>query len=183
VNEELFAASGADLVARRSVIVARRTLMLATTPLLPVFLQHLIVQNDAFAERVVARLKSVLQHKAPAIWTAHLADGAAAGLREARGQNAHIQLRHILSHARTREPEPLPCLCLLLERGASRTYLPEANHELHEGDRLLFAGREMARDEIRWLLTEPYALLTVASGRNIPRGTLWRWLSRRRKHA
>ena len=36
-NDELFDSSGADLVARRSLIVARRILAMATTPLLPVF--------------------------------------------------------------------------------------------------------------------------------------------------
>ena len=181
-NEELFDASGAELVARRSIIVARRALMLATTPLLPVFLQHLINQNEAFAQRVASKLQNVLQRKAPAIWTVHLVDKAATGLHEARSSNVQVELRHILSNARTAEPEPLPCFCLLLERGASRTYLPEPDHDLHEGDRLLFAGRTIAQDEIHWLITEPYVLQSIASGRDVPRGVVWRWLTRRGKH-
>ena len=39
-NDELFDSSGADLVARRSLIVARRILAMATIPLLPVFIER-----------------------------------------------------------------------------------------------------------------------------------------------
>ena len=42
---------------------------------------------------------------------------------------------------RAEDPEPLECVCLLLERGASRLFLPGPQQELIEGDRLLFAGR------------------------------------------
>ncbi|MGH8035939.1 MAG: hypothetical protein ACREO9_11985, partial [Lysobacterales bacterium] len=61
----------------------------------------------------------------------------------------------------------------------SRTFLPDPTHELHGNDRLLFAGRENARPEIAWTLTEPHALIANASGKIMPRGTVGRWLDRR----
>ncbi|HLF29844.1 MAG TPA: hypothetical protein VI566_02315 [Xanthomonadales bacterium] len=57
--------------------------------------------------------------------------------------------------------------------------MPDPMQELHVEDRLLFAGRDEARREIAWTLSEPHALLANASGRIVPRGTLWRWLERR----
>jgi len=54
-NDELFESSRADLVARRSLIVARRMLTVATTPLLPVFLTHLVHEDEAFTARLKAR--------------------------------------------------------------------------------------------------------------------------------
>ena len=179
-NDELFDSSGADLVARRSLIVARRFLLVATTPLLQTFLQHLVQHTDDFAQRVAARLQSTLHGRAPAIWTVALAGQSARGLEEARQAQVRIQLKHVLQNSRIDSAEHLPCVCLLLERGASRTFLPEASQELHAGDRLLFAGRESAKWEINWSLTEPHALIGNATGRIMPRGAVWRWLARKR---
>jgi voltage-gated potassium channel Kch len=181
-NTELFEAAAADLVARRSLIVARRILMVATTPLLQVFLQHLINQDEAFAHRVAARLKSSLHGEAPSIWTAELSGTMANGLNLARQDGIPISLAHILDHSRTAEHQHLHCVCLLLERGASRTYLPDPSQDLHVGDRLLFAGRESARNEIAWTLTEPHTLIAKSTGRIMPRGALWRWLDGRKDH-
>jgi len=179
-NDELFDQSRADLVARRSLIVARRVLMVATTPLLQTFLQHLVAQDDRFAQQVAARLQSVLGGQAPAIWTAELSGPLSTGLEEAHSENVRPQLGHILHNARSLEHEHLPSVCLLLERGAARTFLPDLSQELHVGDRLLFAGRESSRLEISWSLTEPHTLLSIATGRHVPRGSLWRWLEARR---
>ncbi len=71
-HNELFKSSGADLVARRSRIVARHILSFVTTPLLQSFLQHLIRSDDDFAERTAARLKDVLDNRAPNIWVFEL---------------------------------------------------------------------------------------------------------------
>jgi voltage-gated potassium channel len=182
-NDDLFDASGAHLVARRALIVARRILQLATTPLLQVFLQHLLSQDDAFAQRVAARLQSTLRGKAPELWTSELSGIMAKGLDEAKQLNVRIHLNHVLRHSRLQSADHLPCVCLLLERGASRIFLPEAAQELHVGDRLLFAGRQEARREIAWSLSEPYALIANATGRIMPRSALWRWLNRRRNIA
>ena len=49
-HDDLFDTSRADLVARRSQIVARRILAVATTPLLPVFLEQ--IQRRSAGQRV-----------------------------------------------------------------------------------------------------------------------------------
>ncbi len=179
-NDGLFDASGADLISRRALIVARRMLLMTTTPLLQTFLQHLINQHEDFAQRVAARLQSFLHGRAPAIWVTELKGNMARGLEDAKTLGVRIQLSHITRYSRETKKRPLPCICLLLERGASRTFLPDANQELHSGDRLLFAGRDGAHHEIEWTLTEPHALTGNATGRTMPRGYLWRWLSGRR---
>jgi voltage-gated potassium channel len=181
VNDQLFDASGADLVARRSMIVARRILMVATTPLLQTFLQHLVRQSDEFAQRVAARLKPALKGRAPVIWSSQLSGRLASGIREAERYSVKTELAHILHHSRTVEGEQLPCICLLLQRGAARIFLPDPAQELHQDDRLLFAGRDEARREIEWTLSEPPALMANATGRVMARGALWRWMQRRKR--
>jgi Trk K+ transport system NAD-binding subunit len=178
-NDPLFDACGAEVVARRGMILARQALLIATTPLLETFLQHLIRQDEHFAQKLTARLHPMLEGKAPAIWVAHLTGNMATDLVKAKQDGVAIALSHLLHNSREVAQQRLPCLCLLIERGASRTFLPESTEDLHAGDRLLFAGRESAQHEIAWSLTEPGALINSATGRIMPEGTLRHWLGRR----
>jgi Trk K+ transport system NAD-binding subunit len=180
-NDALFDASGAHLVAKRSQIVARRILAVVTTPLLQPFLQHLVRQDDDFAERTAARLKSVLANKAPSMWVVELSDHLAAGLRTARQEGIRLHLEHITHNTRVEGAETLACVCLVLERGAQRIFLPEPDYELLEGDRLLFAGRGSARREMAWALSDPNSLMGYATNKHLPRGLIWRWLWRRQQ--
>ena len=177
-NDELFESSRADLVARRSLIVARRMLTVATTPLLPVFLTHLVHEDEAFTARLKARLEAVLHGHAPNLWTEELTAGHADAIIAAANDGVDIRLEHITYNLRMEDPESLECVCLLLERGASRLFLPGPKQELLAGDRLLFAGRGTARREMIWNLTEPRVLIQFATGRPQARGAVMRWLAR-----
>ncbi len=179
-NDDLFDVSGADLVARRSLIVARRILAVATTPLLPVFIDHLIHQGEDFANSVKHRLAGVLDGRAPSLWTMHLTGIWAESLRAAKSEGVQVRMEHLTRNARTPENVSLACVCLLLERGSSRLFLPGPDYPLQEGDTLLFAGRGAARDEMLFALREPTALVSVASGRPQPRGAIMRRLARKR---
>jgi voltage-gated potassium channel len=178
-HAELFASSGADLIARRSRIVARQMLSFVTTPLLQSFMQHLIRTDDSFAERTAARLKDVLDNRAPSIWVFELKGEIARNLRFVRARTSKVTLEHIIRNSRSEENELLPCVCLTLERGAQRVFLPDSNTELQIHDRLLFAGRGLARRQMLWTLMDSHSLLVNTSGKHMPRGALWRWLSRR----
>lgn len=178
-HNELFKSSGADLIARRSRIVARQALSFVTTPLLQSFLQHLIRTDDSFAERTAARLQDVLENRAPSIWVYELKGEIARNLRFARSQTSKVTLEHIIRNSRSEENEFLPCVCLTLERGAQRRFLPDSNTELQIHDRLLFSGRGEARRQMLWTLKDSHSLLVNASGKHLPRGALWRWMSKR----
>ena len=179
-NDELFDTAQADLVARRSLIVARRILAVATTPLLPVFNDHLIHQEDSFAEAVEHKLAKVLNGLSPSLWTIDLTDDLALSLNAAAREGVSIKLEHLMQHAHTTKSENLPCVCLLLERHSLRVFMPRPNQELMPGDRLLFAGRGMSRREMMFSLTEPTALVSLATGRPQPRGAIMRRLARKR---
>ena len=68
----------------------------------------------------------------------------------------------------------------MLERDSLRLFLPEPDQVLLKGDRLLFAGRGSARREMIFSLTEPTALVSLATGRPQPRGAIMRRLARKR---
>jgi len=178
-HDALFDSSKANLVARRSLIVARQILSVVSTPLLQSFMQHLIRSADDFAERTAARLQDVLKKRAPNIWVLELRGEIARHLRFVRAKTTGVNLEHITRSSRSEEREELPCVCLSLERGAQRIFLPEPNTELQVGDRLLFAGRNRARRQMLWTLHDAHALMGNISGKHLPRGALWRWLSTR----
>ena len=177
-HNQLFDSSKADLVARRSLIVARKILSVVTTPLLLAFMQHLIRTDESFAERTAARLKDVLKNRAPSIWAFELRGEIARNLRFVRTRTNKVQLEHISRNSRSEENEMLPCVCLTLERGAQRIFLPDADTELQINDCLLFAGRDVARRQMLWTLMDTHSLMGNISGRQLPRGALWRWLSK-----
>lgn len=177
--DELFESSGADLVARRSLIVARKIISFVTTPLLQSFMQHLIRSDDSFAERTAARLKDVLENRSPSIWVFELRGEIARNLRFVRAQTSGVNLEHICRNSRSEENEKLPCVCLTLERGAQRIFLPGPDTELQINDRLLFAGRDHARRQMLWTMMDSHSLMGNISGKQLPRGALWRWLSKR----
>ena len=68
----------------------------------------------------------------------------------------------------------------MLERASLRQFMPGEREVLMEGDRLLFAGRGAARREMIYSLTEPTTLVSLATGRHLPRGAIMRRLARRR---
>jgi Trk K+ transport system NAD-binding subunit len=177
-HNELFDSSGADLVARRSLIVARKILSVVTTPLLQSFMQHLIRTDDDFAKRTANKLKKVLKNRAPSIWAFELKGEVARNLRFVRAQTNRVTLDHMMHNSRSEENELLPCVCLTLERGAQRLFLPDPDTELQIHDRLLFAGRDHARRQMLWTMFDSHSLLGNVSGKHLPRGSLWRRLSR-----
>jgi Trk K+ transport system NAD-binding subunit len=178
-NDALFDSSAADLVALRSRIVARQILSFVTTPLLQSFLQHLVRSDEAFAKRTAARLNDVLDKRAPNIWVIELKGEMAKNLRFVRSLTSKITLDHIIRNSRSEENEYLSCVCLSMERGAQRIFLPDGNTELQIHDRLLFAGRDIARRQMLWTLFDSHSLLVNISGKHLPRGAVWRWLSKR----
>ncbi len=178
-NDALFVASGAQLVAQPTLIVARRVLGVSTTPLLKTFLEHLVHQDKDFANRARHLLHERLGDRAPVIWVNDLSAEAARGVIATCEEGIEPQLDHLLHNTRSGHDEQLRCVCLVLERGAQRFFLPQPEQTLKAGDRLLFAGRSDARDEITRALADPVLLLDYVTPDNMPRTALGRWLKRR----
>jgi len=180
INDALFDAAHIDLVAKRSLIVARRILAIVSTPLLQSFLQELVKRDEEFAKRLHAKLKNTLHGHAPSMWDVDLSGEDAADLRLAQRNHVRLRLRNLVHNARSIEGERLDCVCLVLQRGAQRLFLPDEDLELVEGDRLLFAGRGRARHEMLWGLSDENALVGAEIGKQLPRGAIWRWFWKRR---
>lgn len=178
-HDALFDNLKADLVARRSLIVARRILSVVSTPLLLSFMQHLFRSDERFAKHVKAKLEHVLKERAPNIWVLELKGELARNLRFVRSKSREVKLDDISRHSRSEDNEHLPCVCLSLERGAQSLFLPGPDTELQINDRLLFAGRDLAHKQMLWTLNDAHSLLGNVTGTHLPRGSIWRWISER----
>ncbi len=179
-NQALFDSLEADLIARRSHIVARWILAEVTTPLLTPFLVHMLKSKDAWVKRLQHRLEAVLKGYAPNLWLVEISGQDAEGLRICQQFGIKVNLAALTHNTRVESDEQLACVCLVIE-GGGRYFMPDDQVELKQGDRLLFAGRSSARREIFWTLSDPNRLLSYSAGVNLPRGAIWRWWYKRRK--
>ena len=180
-HDVLFDGSQADLVARRSLIVARRILSVVSAPLLQSFMQHLIRTDEDFAKRVKAKLEDVLGNRAPHIWVLELKGAIADNLYYVRSRSREVTLNDISRHSRSEDNEKLPCVCLSLERGAQTIFMPGPETELQINDKLLFAGRDRAHKQMLWTVNDPHSLMGNVTGEHLPRGLIWRWISERKR--
>ncbi|MCF6226646.1 MAG: NAD-binding protein [Xanthomonadales bacterium] len=181
-NSILFETAEIDLIARRSHIVARRILALVTTPLLRPFLEYMIHQKDNWAERLAHKLEPILKGRAPNLWLIDINGIDAAGVQVCNKLNIKVKITNLSHNSRFHNEQSLSSICLVLERGGQRIFLPEDEHEIKEGDRLLFAGRSRARRDMFWTLSDPNRLLSNAAGVDLPRGAIWRWWYKKRQH-
>jgi hypothetical protein len=70
---------------------------------------------------------------------------------------------------------------LMLEREGATILLPPEDTPLKPGDRILFAGDDVARRLQMRYLTEPGTVAWVCSGSEPPRGFIFRWWEQRRR--
>ena len=85
---------------------------------------YLVNQDERFAHRLKHRLEAVLHGFAPGLWTINLVGEWANSLHVAAREGTTTRLRHLTLNPRSQEADELPCVCLLLERGSLRTFLP-----------------------------------------------------------
>jgi len=70
---------------------------------------------------------------------------------------------------------------LMIEREGTHQLLPPEDTPLKPGDRILFAGDDVARRLQKRYLTEPGTVAWVCSGSEPARGFIFRWLEQRRR--
>ncbi|MCO5099323.1 MAG: potassium channel family protein [Burkholderiaceae bacterium] len=202
-NAVLFENFRADLVMRPSEIVADECVALLTSPLLVRFLGQVRRQTDAWADRVIHRLRDTSGKQAPATWEVRIdreqapalcehgvappapasrksagdGDGPSRPTRDDSATRPPLRLGDLLRdpHDRSRRIE---ATALLVLRSGRETLLPTDDWKLAEADELLFAGREAARRFIEIGLHDRGVLDYLVTGREP--GRHWPWQRSRR---
>ncbi len=177
---ELFANSGADIVAERHDIVARSMLTSLTAPLLDDFLAEMYRQDDGWSLRVLQALQSWGISESPDFWVVELGQGEGQALVEVERFGVQVTGSVLGVDPRQRE-QALPCTALLLRRlSGESVFLPDQHVPLMEGDQVLYAGLPEAKPWTHWLLSDALSLYYAATGHTLPRSWLGRVWHRRR---
>jgi voltage-gated potassium channel len=175
-NGALFDAAELDLVMRHSETIAEVILAHLTSPLLPLFQERAREQDSDWANELLSRISAVTGERVPAVWDVRLDRETAPALVE-RLDAGPVTLGELLRHPGRRE-RSLPCLALMLRRGADRwpVLAPEDDTTLGEDDQILFCGHGTMAARIARALCDPNALEFQLTGVDRPQGWLWRRL-------
>lgn len=178
INEELFKAVEADILMHPSLIVAQRIRTLLSAPLLNEFVSAADEEPDSWSCELVSRLVALVETKPPILWELRIDASVGPVARLLAAQGHAPTLEDILRDPRQRS-DRLPAIILVHQRAGEHRPLPTLDQPLRVGDRLLLCGRLGARDWMQWTLNNPDVLTYVVTGRELPRGLVWRWLRRR----
>ncbi len=178
-NDALFDAARVNLNMQTSTIIARGVLALIMTPLLADFLRLARHRDEEWANLLVSRVSGVVTELAPQTWTLVIDEHKSPAVVQMLAEGVAVSIAQIMTRPvdRTR---PLPCVPLLLKRGANLLLQPDMETPLENGDQLLFCGVHEARLEMKTTTRNFNALTYVLTGAERPDGYVWRWLSRRK---
>jgi Trk K+ transport system NAD-binding subunit len=177
----LFAAVGVDSLLVPTEVVAHEVFAQLSTPLLWRFLRELPHRDDRFAAELVDRLSERCDRHLQALWKIRLTRAEApalAGWLAAGG----ARLGDLLRDPDDRDVQ-LPAVVLMVLRGGQCLLAPGDDTELRPGDELLLAGRPAARRGLDTTMVVDAAREYVVTGRHVPAGWAWRWLTRAERPA
>ena len=174
-DHALITAAHANMAFVQSNLMVHECLQILKTPMLGRFIGHLRAAGPELAATTIARARERSGDGAPLAWT-FACDVMQPGMFGAFFQRPGDPLRigHLVADP-TDPSERLAATALLLERQGEPQLLPEDGTELQPGDRILFVGKDAARRLQLRYLNEPGAVAWVCSGREPPRGLVFRW--------
>lgn len=178
-DSEIFQAAKLDLIMEPSRLIVWRILPLITTPILSRFLRLLRADKGDMANDLQQRILLLCKGVTPETWSFEINNEAASAIYSAVDSGCDVRIRHLMMRPTNRHEE-LPCIPLLLNRGEKNYMLPDPDMQLRRGDRVLFTAKYGSRRVMEWILHNPKALEYVVTGNELPDGTVWRWIARRR---
>jgi len=177
-NQIAFDATRADLVLQSSLTTARRVLKHLISPQVQQFIDYLRDQGEDVCEQTVQRLNSMIGDSPPHLWYVQVSDDEASSVTE------HLQNGKSLNLAQLRkDPHNLDgliaCMPLTIKRGGQCIMLPGDDEQVLPDDEILFCGTEHSEVMLSATMNNAYTLDYLISGRDKPRGYLFRWLDDR----
>jgi len=171
-NRALFDAFDADMTMVSSELIASQCLAVLRAPLLGPFLEIARTESADWANALLERLERQIGQRAPAMWgvTLNISEAPAFYRLLMEGGSAKVE---DLSRDPAERGSQLACVPLCLARAGERIVLPEYTLALQAGDHILFAGRSIARDRQRVLLSNPKVRDYVLTGNDGPASWAW----------
>jgi Trk K+ transport system NAD-binding subunit len=182
-NTPLFQAAKLDLAMQPGAMMAQQVAALMMSPMLVQFLQLAKHQDDEWANILISRITTLTGEEHPITWKYKITAAAAPALYETIEKGGTVTVGDLL-----KDPTDRECLLgsvplMISSPGEPPVMLPEDDHVLHLGDRLLFTGTTEAHNRMGWVINNFNALEYVLTGIDRPSGYIFQWLHRERTRA
>ncbi len=182
-DRALVEAAHADVTFVQSDLMVHECLQLLKTPMLGRFIARLREAEPVVAAVTIKRVLDEVGEGAPSAWRFEC-DVMQAGMFAAFFQHRDGAFRIADLLADPTDPQVrMRAAALMLERKGEVQLLPTVDTSLKAGDRILFVGDDSARRLQSRYLIEPGTVSWVLSGKEPPRGAIFRWWQRRARGA
>jgi hypothetical protein len=121
----------------------------------------------------------VLAERAPETWSLKVSRVRTPAIVEQLHKGGSFSVGQLIMDPRNTTAR-LPCVPLyLLRANNEEILLPAEDTLLQVGDQLLFCGQAQAQTRMCWTARDFNTLNYLCTGRDLPGGTIWRWLAAR----
>ncbi|MGB5340222.1 MAG: NAD-binding protein [Gammaproteobacteria bacterium] len=178
-NDAIFTAAHTDITMQPDTLIGQRVVDLLMRPLLSSFLRLAREQNEDWANLLVSRVVGVLAERAPETWSLKVSRVRTPAIVEQLHKGGSFSVGQLIMDPRNTTAR-LPCVPLyLLRANNEEILLPAEDTLLQVGDQLLFCGQAQAQTRMCWTARDFNTLNYLCTGRDLPGGTIWRWLAAR----
>ncbi len=175
-NKLVFRNSRCDFIMEPGRIIANRVLAQLKTPLLPLFLEHLLYCDDVWAHTLVNRMSSVVGDQELDSWSIRVSEVESPAITTMLAEQS-VSLRYLNKDPGRRDRQ-LSCFPLLFKRGEDVKLLPGELQELQPGDEILFCGLARAHRKMELSINNYNVLFYLLTGEDPPSSLLARMLRR-----
>ncbi len=177
-NQIAFDAAKVDLILQSSLTTARRILKHLISPYIQILINYLRDQGEDVTKTLVQRIKLAIGDQQPHLWRVNLCSAEALAIVEHLQSNKPLALAELIRNPYNRS-KSIPCLPLAIERNGECIMLPENNISLCHCDEILLCGTEYGETLLSATLNNPYTLNYLITGKDQPRGYVFRWINQR----
>ena len=180
-DRALVEAARANIKFVQSDVMVNECLQVLKTPMLSRFISRVRAGDREQASAVLAHVRREVGDGSPHSW-AFECDVLQPGMFFAFFQRpgASFRIQQLMADP-TNPGTRMRVTPLMIEREGTHQLLPPEDTPLKPGDRILFAGDDVARRLQKRYLTEPGTVAWVCSGSEPARGFIFRWLEQRRR--
>lgn len=162
-NRSVFRAAPVDLVMLSGYVVAAEVLRVVRAPQLATFLRAARDEDEVWAAALLQKVRDAVGDRVVESWSIDVTTARASGLCGAISSGQKVLLSGLLVPP-DKGSGPLHALPLMLQRGRTRHLLPPLDTALQLGDRVLFCGRERARDLMRRMVQTHHQRISAILG-------------------
>lgn len=175
-NDLVFSHSKCDFIMQPGKIIATQILAQLKTPMLSVFIDCLMQQDEVWAHTLVNRMSATVGDEPLACCSVRVDEVEAPAIKCKLDEGTTVKLIALQKNPHDRR-DTLACFPLMLRRKGEVRMLPGELTLLEPGDEVLFCGRKGALDKFEWTTHNYNTLHYILTGEDATKSRIQRWIS------